>query len=269
MIYSPVLISFLAALALIFILILLQKRGVISKAMAVVLAFVLIVVGNYYYFAMKLPRQQHEARMAAAQQRFSELPVYRTLKEQQPSLYQKLDREYLAALDEGSSEEQALERLRPMLSDLLNQRISSASDEALHRYMAVSLEEMKTLRQQNAELCFKFLFPQVGGGVNTAEIFPADLRDREMQTMDYFLQNSRGAEQASDIERSRADLQKIVRSLYGKWGSALQTMNAPAEPGADKTKLCDMTIDLYQSVLALPVNNSAGVLRIILAGNAN
>lgn len=269
MIYYPAIISFLAALAVIFILILLQKRGVISKALAVMLAVVLIFAGNYYYFAMKVPRQQREARMTAAQQHFSALPVYRTLKAQQPSLYQKLDREYLAAIEEGSSEDQALERLRPMLSDLLNQRISSASDEALHRYMAVSLEEMQTLRQQNVELCFKFLFPQVSGGVNTAEILPAALRNKEMEAMDYFLQNSRGAEQSGNVESSRADLQKIVRTLYSKWGSALQTMNSPAEPGADKTKLCEMTIDLYQSVLALPVNNSAGVLRIILDGNAN
>ncbi|MFB9085919.1 hypothetical protein LU604_04395 [Erwinia tracheiphila] len=46
-------------------------------------------------------------------------------------------------------------------------------------------------------------------------------------------------------------------------------MNSPAEAGTNKVKLCEMTIDLYQSVLALLVDNSVGILRIILSSNDN
>jgi len=77
------------------------------------------------------------------------------------------------------------------------------------------------------------------------------------------------AKQPMDLGRSRADRQAQVGTLYGKWGNDLQSLNSPAEAGFDKSKLCDMTNDLYQSVLALPVNQSAGVLRIILDASAD
>lgn len=263
------LISFISGLLVVLFLAWLSKRGSLSKAKAVLLAFVLLFAGNLYYFGFVAPQQQQEARLAAAEQRLATLPVYRTIKDQQPALYQTLDQGFIRALREGNSEQQALERLRPMLSDLLNQRISYAGDRQLHDYMAVALEEMKVIRQKDSALCFKYLFPQVEGGVNTAEILPKALIDKEMASIDDFLLHSHGAQQQVDVAKGRAALQTIVRSLYGKWGSDLQTLNSPAEAGSDNGKLCDMTIDLYQSVLALPVNNSADVLRIILDGNAN
>ncbi|EXU74775.1 hypothetical protein ABW286_03205 [Erwinia papayae] len=263
------LIVFICGIAALLILILLHKRKKISTTLAVWLAIVLIAVSSTYYVAVRVPHQQHEARLNAAEHYFINLPLYRTLKVQQPSLYQKLHQQYLSAVATGESEAQALEHLRPMLADLLSQRISYASNEALYRYMQVSLEQMKALRQQNSELCFKFLFPQVSGGINTTESLPVELRKKEGEALDYFLQQSFGAEHTGNALQGREDLGNIVRSLYGRWGSDLQLINAPAETGADKTKLCEMTIDLYQSVLALPVNHSAEVLRIILDGNAN
>ncbi|WLS80078.1 hypothetical protein Q3V30_06240 [Erwinia pyri] len=262
------LISLTGGLAVVLLFTWLHKSGKISKTLAILLSFLLLFIGNFYYFGMVLPQQQRDERLAAAEQRLASLPVYRTIRTQQPGLYQKLDREFIHALQEGNSEKQALERLRPWLADLLNQRISYASNAQLYDYMSVALEEMKIIRQKNAELCFKYLFPQVEGGVNTADILPQPLIDKEMAVLDSFLLNSHGAEQPVDAASGRAELQVIVRSLYAKWGTALQTLNAPAEAGVDKAKLCDMTIDLYQSVLALPVNHSGEVLRIILDGNA-
>lgn len=262
------LISLLSGFAVILFLSWLNKRGKIGKGMAALVGFILLFAGNFYYFGCVAPQQQQQAQLAEAEQRLATMPVYRTLKNQQPGLYQKLHQEFMGALEEGSSEPQALERLRPMLAELLNQRISHAGNQQLHDYMAVALEEMKVFRQKDAGLCFKYLFPQIEGGVNTAEILPQALTDKEMATLDNFLLHSYGAEQPVNVAKGRADLQAIVRTLYSKWGSDLQTLNSPAEPGADKGKLCDMTIDLYQSVLALPVNNSAEVLRIILDSNA-
>lgn len=233
------------------------------------LVIIFITLANVYYFAVRIPQQQRAARLNAAQLHFATLPLYRTIKRQQPTLYPNLLNDYLAAVDRGESESQALAQLRPALVGLISQRISYASSEALNRYIEVLLEEINVLREENTTLCFKFLFPQVSGGIDMNATVPAALRVKEAAAMNYFMQHSLGAEQTGDVEQNRADLQNIVRELYKKWGSDLQLMNAPAEMGADKTKLCEMTIELYQYVLALPVNNSAGVLRIILDGNAS
>lgn len=254
----------LCAAALILLLSWLHKRGKIGRRSAAACGFTLLFIGNFVWFGVVAPWQQREARLAAAEQRLATMPVWRTIKVQQPALYQQLQQQFSTAIRQGLSEPHALEQLRPALSDLLNQRISYASDLQLHRVMQISLEEMKALRQKSAELCYRFLFPQINGGVDTSEVLSPALREREMIALDGLLAESRGAKQPLDVARSRTDLQTLVRALYGKWGSDLQALNAPAEAGVSKGKLCDMTIDLYQSVLALPVNQSAGVLRIML-----
>ena len=265
----PLAIAVICASLLIVFLFWLHKKGKISRLLAGICGFVLLFVASAIYFGAIAPQYQRQAERAAAEKRFAGMPGYRTIKVQQPELFQQLQQEFSAALQQGMTDQQALEMLRPALSDLINQRISYVNNAQLHSFMQISLEEMKLIRQKSAQLCYRFLFPQINGGINTSEVLPQALRDREMVALEAFLLQSRGAKQPMDITRSRADLQALVSTLYGKWGSDLQTLNSPAEAGVDKSKLCDMTIDLYQSVLALPVNQSAGVLRMILESSAD
>jgi len=266
---QPVLISSAIALVWLVVIALLVKRGSLGKIAALLLLILPLVAGNLYYFRWMAPQQAETARLDAAQLKLATLPVWRTIKVQQPALYRQASDELLNGLHSGLTEQQAFDRLRPLAADLLNQRINAAADDDLIGYMKVSLEEMKQLRQQSSDRCFRFLFPQVRGGVDIAELLPQTLVESEMQAMDRLLVNSRGGDRVVDLPRGRKQLQSVVRTLYVKWGSDLQTLNTPAEPGVDESKLCDMTIDLYQSVLALADKDSANVLRIIISGTGN
>ncbi len=237
--------------------------------MAVLLFALPLLVGNLYYYGWMAPRQQQQAAVAAAQDRLATLPVWRTLQKQQPALYRQANDQLLRDLAAGVPLPQAIDRLRPLSADLLNQRINAARDEDLLRYMHISLEEMKAMRQIGADACFRFLFPQVKGGINLSDVLPKTLTDSELLAMDTLFQHSDGADQPMDLAQGRVKLQGVVRTLYGRWGSDLQTLNTPAEAGVDEARLCDMTIDLYQSVLALPDKDSANVLRIIISGTGN
>ncbi|MEJ4045068.1 hypothetical protein [Erwinia sp. SLM-02] len=269
MISQPVMISAAIALVWLVVIALLVKRGSLGKISALLLLVVPLVAGNLYYFRWMAPQQAETARLDAAQQKLAMQPVWRTIKTQQPALYRQASDELLSGLHRGLTEQQAFDRLRPLAADLLNQRINSAADDDLTGYMKVSLEEMKQLRQQSADRCFRFLFPQVRGGVDIAELLPPSLVESEMQAMDRLLINSGGGDRVVDLPRGRKQLQSVVKTLYGKWGSDLQTLNTPAEAGVDESKLCDMTIDLYKSVLALADKDSANVLRIIISGTGN
>ncbi len=266
---QPVMISSAIALVWLVVIALLVKRGSLGKIAALLLLILPLVAGNLYYFRWLAPQQAETARLEAARQKLATLPVWRTIKIQQPALYRQASDKLQNALQAGLAEQQAFDRLRPLAAELLNQRINTAADEDLIGYMKISLEEMKQLRQQSADRCFRFLFPQVRGGVDIAELLPPSLIESEMQTMDRLLANSRGGDRTVDLPHGRKQLQSVVKKLYGKWGSDLQTLNTPAEPGVDESKLCDMTIDLYQSVLALADKDSANVLRIIISGTGN
>lgn len=267
---SPaILASLFSALVWLLVIGWLLKRQKLSKLTGALLLVLPLLLGNLYYYGWIAPRQQQEAALAAAQDSLAAQPVWRTLKEQQPTLYRQANDRLLSSLEAGVPLQQAIDRLRPLAADLLNQRINAARDEDLIRYMQISLEEMKAMREKGAAECFRFLFPQVKGGINISEVLPKPLTDSELLAMDTLFKHSNGADQPIDLKQGRVKLQGVVRTLYAKWGSDLQTLNTPAEAGVDEAKLCDMTIDLYQSVLALTDKDSANVLRIIISGTGN
>lgn len=248
----------------------LYRRGALGRVAGVLLAVIPLLAGNAYYYGLLQPEQRREAQLVAAQARLAALPAWRIIRVQQPDLFRQASQQLDDGLRGGLSEQQVLERLRPLAADLLNRRVNTARDDDLRRYVQVSLEQMIQLRNRGAEPCFRFLFPQVEGGVNLSQLLPQALMDSEMLAMDRLLANSRGPSPSlENAERARQQLQQVVRTLYGRWGSQLQMLNSPADPGANKALLCDMSVDLYQSVLALTGNDSASVLRIILSGTGS
>lgn len=269
MISHAILASLFSALVWLVVVGALFKRKKMASAVAILLFSVPLLVGNLYYYGWVSPAREKQAEITAAAAHLAKLPVWRTVKEQQPLLYRQAHDQLISNLEAGMPEPQAIEQLRPLVADLLNQRINAARDQDLIDYMQVSLEQMKQIRQRGPEQCFRFLFPQVKGGVNVSELVPKTLTDRELQAMDVLLKHSSGVEQTVDHKQGRVQLQAVVRQLYERWGSDLQTLNTPAEAGVNEAKLCDMTIDLYQSVLALTGKDSANVLRIIISGTGN
>lgn len=247
----------------------LWKGKKLSAPVAILLCLLPPLVGNLWYYRWIAPQRQQDTSIMAARTQLASFPVWRTIKQQQPALYQQASDELAGRLRAGVPLRQAVAQLRPLAAELLNQRINAARNEDLIAYMKISLEEMKLIRQRSPAQCFRFLFPQVKGGVNISELLPSALMERELMAMDRLLQHSDGNGQQIDLPRGRLQLQKVVQGLYNRWGGDLQMMNKPGEPGADETKLCDMTIDLYQSVLALTDKDSANVLRIIIGGKSH
>ncbi|QUG74883.1 hypothetical protein GKQ23_07715 [Erwinia sp. E602] len=261
-------VSLLSAAIWLLLVFWLLKRARISRIAALLLAVLPLLAGNLLFYGWLQPQQQRAVAIADAQARLATQPVWRIIKVQQPALWQQANEQLVSQLRAGVQEKQATDGLRPLMAELLNQRVNDARDEDLLRYMQVVLEEMQQFKQSGSGLCFRYLFPQVEGGVSVAEVLPAGLVAREMRAMDSLLANSQ-AGQPFDASLGRSQLQTVVAKLYSRWGSDLQTLNAPAEADVDRGKLCDMTIDLYQSVLALPGKDAASVLRIIISGTGS
>ncbi len=245
----------------------LVRRAKISRWLALLLVAVPLVAGNVVWLRWVQPQQQLAARVDAAQQQLATMLVYRTIKEQQPALYKQLNDELVNAVRDGEDADQAIAQLRPMLADLLNQRVGRAQDETVINYIQLSVRQMQSLRQISGELCFQFLFPQLSGEVNTIARLPAQLQQQDLQQIDALLVASTGPEIAVDLSAARKSMQGIVGTLYEKWGSKLQLLNAPTDVNVEHNDMCDMTIDLYSAILALPPKQAANVLRMMLGAS--
>jgi len=271
--HNPTLIpSAIALLVLLLLALLLVKKGKIGRLSAFLLVIIPLAAGNGFWFGWIYPQQKQQqlqaAKIADAQDLLAATPPYRTIRQQQPALYKQINDQFVAAVRAGTEPTKALGQLRPMVAELLNQRTGRADDDSIISYMRLSVSQMQNLRQQSGELCFKFLFPQIRGGVNSEEVLPQALLQQDRQQMDALLRGSEGPEKPVDIAQARQSLQSIVRKLYDKWGSDLQLLNSPTDSRVEPEKMCDMTIDLYSAVLALPGKQSANVLRMMLSAEA-
>lgn len=261
----------MALLVLSLLALLLVKKGKIGRLSALLLVIIPLAIGNGFWLGWVYPQQKQQqlqaANIAGAQEQLAATPPYRTIRQQQPALYKQINDQLVAAVRAGSDPTKAIGQLRPLVAELLNQRIGRADDDSIINYMRLSVSQMQNLRQQGGELCFKFLFPEIRGGVNSDELLPPSLQQQDRQQMEALLLASQGPEKPVDIAQARQSLQGIVRQLYDKWGSDLQLLNSPIASRIEPQKMCDMTIDLYSAVLALPGKQSANVLRMMLSAD--
>lgn len=252
----------LAAFTLLAIIIILLVRSTSLRVWQGVLLFLLpLLLANLLWFSWLHPRQERQALASEVSTQLSLAPGYRLLKIQEPALWQLLNRELLHKRLAGIPADQALGDMRGWLMDLVNQRLARASDEAILNYIRVSVEEMQALQQQEPQRCFRFLYPQVNGGVNLQQVLSPELNQRDGEALEALLQNSTGDELAVDQPQAQRDLQRVVENLYGKWGDKLQQLNMPADTAVDRSTMCAMSIDLYSGILALPDKQAANLLR--------
>ncbi|MEZ3499357.1 hypothetical protein [Pantoea sp. KPR_PJ] len=252
----------LAAFALLALLIVVLIKTTRLRAWQGVLLFLLpLLLANLLWFSWLKPQQQRVAQQQAAIDYLAQTPGYRVLQTQEPALWQLLVKELQHKVRSGEAPAQAVGELRGWLADVINQRLMRAPDAAVVNYVRVSVKAMQALGQRDPQLCFRFLFPQVSGGVNLATSLSPALNAQDAEAMEQLLLASRGADLPVDQPQAQQDLQRIVATLYRKWGDKLQQLNMPADAAVDRSSMCGMSVDLYSAILALPDKQAANLLR--------
>jgi hypothetical protein len=256
----------LAAFALLALIIVVLIRTTRLRAWQGVLLFLLpLLLANLLWFSWLKPQQQRAAQQQAAIDYLAQTPGYRVLQTQEPALWQLLVQELQHRLRRGETPQQAAGELRGWLADVINQRLMRAPDSAVVNYIRVSVSAMQALGQRDPQLCFRFLYPQVSGGVNLVNTLSPSLNAQDAAAMEQLLLASRGAEVPVDQPQAQRDLQRIVATLYKKWGDKLQQLNMPADTAVDRSSMCAMSVDLYSAILALPDKQAANLLRRMVA----
>lgn len=255
------LLTLAAFILLALIIVQLVRTTALRVWQGVVLFALPLIFANLLWFSWLHPRQTEQAQANQVAQQLSEAPGYRLLKVQEPELWRWLNRELLHKLQQGTTTEQALGDMRGWLTDVVNKRITRASDSAVIHYVQLSVEEMQALQQQSPQRCFRFLYPQVSGGINLQQVLSPELYQRDGQALEALLLSTQAADQEIDHAQAQRDLKQVVEQLYGKWGAKLQQLNLPADTAVDRSAMCAMSIDLYSAILALPARRAANLLR--------
>ncbi|WP_241609539.1 hypothetical protein [Rosenbergiella australiborealis] len=223
----------------------------------------LFAVGYGFYAATYKP---HQAVEQQAYERFTHLPGYRLIKQQDPELWHDLSETFRRSFAEDASFQKAVGEVRGQLTALVNLRIVKADDTTVTNYIAVAVQQMQALNNISAESCFRFLYPQVSGGVNIGVLLSPEMNDADQQALEALFTHSLGHDYPRDVAAAHASLSQVVSELYPQWGNQLQQLNQSEDLATDHQKLCIMSIDLYRTILKLPKPAAANLIRQMVVG---
>ncbi|CFR13712.1 topoisomerase IV subunit A subunit [Yersinia frederiksenii] len=246
----------------------LRNRNKLSTISAILWFIIPIVIGNIIYYQYNNPNWLRGNERTQIEQSLESFPVFQTLKQQEPALYTQLIDNFIKSKNAGHSEQQLIDEMKQSVAELTVQRIQRASDENVIDYMKIILEELRYYQANNRseKLCFKALFPQVSGGVNTTKVLPRELLDRDLDSVNRLFESSTGEVIKPKNQEYESKLNIVIEQMQQQYGDDLHMFSNPASADVDREKICDMAIDMYSEILKLPPNEAGAILRSMLGG---
>ncbi|AKL13866.1 TPA: topoisomerase II [Kluyvera intermedia] len=249
----------------------LRRKGKIGGITSAVIIAVAILVWNVSYRQYIAPWLQNsgESQMDVAFRAISSMPTYQVLREQEPQLLETIRTTAKNMEKEGKTPQQIIDYIQPQIIGVQMMRLQNAPDENVIAYMQINMEQTAAIQKVSDDNCFRFLFPAVKGGINPAKILPGDFLMKRMNIDAAMMRAAYGVNRHTVTDKERQDaqqhLQPIIALLVKKYGQDIEIMPDPRK-GVGKEKVaCDIVQDLWSNVLTLPQDQSAGMIRLIMA----
>lgn len=209
-----------------------------------------------------LPHIKDWYRSRDVETRLLAQPVYRVLSEHEPATFARLRDEYRRAAGDKSRLDVFTSIANSEISAVATRRIAHASQDTLLALMNDMLGNMQRLQQRPGDDCFRYLFPQIAGPPDTAKLFDPEAQQHTLGLMAEVIRTA--AEDPVPLP-APADVQgklgPIIDAVYAEFGADTQLLSHPEAAGADRTKVCAITISLYERVLKLPPADASALLR--------
>ncbi|WP_420898952.1 topoisomerase II [Leclercia adecarboxylata] len=195
----------------------------------------------------------------------SSMPVWQVIKEQEPEFRKKVQDEMLALQKAGKNEQQIIDTVQPKILHLQMARLQNAPDANVVEYMKINMEQTAAMQKVSDDSCYRFLYPEVKGGVNPMRLLDKDLMQRRMQADVDMMRAAAGPNKhtvtSQEIQQAETDVVPIIQKLTGKYGDDIELLQMPQKGKGKEKQSCDLVQDLWNNVLALPEPNAAGLIR--------
>ncbi|EHK0945364.1 topoisomerase II [Citrobacter farmeri] len=248
---------------------LMRKKGWVGKASGAVLMIVAIVAWNLFDVHYLIPREKAASGQTEEQQfdaALLQMPTFQVLKEQEPKFWLHLRTQALQLKNEGKTEQQIIDTIQPQVLQIQMSRLQQAPDSNVIDYMKINLEQIAAVQKKGDDECFRFLFPQVKGGINPMRLISQDILKRRMEGDATMMRAAYGVNKhtVTDAEKQQAmqDLQNVVPILVQRYGQDVQLMAEPQKGVGKEKVVCDLVQDMWVEVLKLPAAQAAGVIRL-------
>jgi hypothetical protein len=219
----------------------------------IVILLVVIVagaVGSYWY-------EGH-----SAESKLLEQPVYRVLRKHEPAVFDKLVDEYKLYAREETRRESFINLANSEISLVATRSLAHASQESVLALITDMIATAKRLQMQPNDACFRYWFPQVAGPADIAKYIDEAAQAHTLQLMGEVIRTA--AETPSPLPQAEAvkeNLANVINATYQQYGSDAQMIAHASDPHTDRTKVCAITISVYERIMSLPPADSGALLR--------
>ncbi len=231
-----------------------------KKGLRIAIAVVLGMVAAGWIYRDKSPNTEQQLDTA-----LSSMPVWQVIKEQEPEFRKKVQDEMLALQKAGKNEQQIIDTVQPKILHLQMARLQNAPDANVVEYMKINMEQTAAMQKVSDDNCYRFLYPEVKGGVNPMRLLDKDLMQHRMQADVDMMRAAAGPDKHTvtpqEIQQAETDVVPIIQKLTGKYGDDIELLQMPQKGKGKEKQSCDLVQDLWNNVLALPEPNAAGLIR--------
>jgi hypothetical protein len=188
------------------------------------------------------------------------------IKQNEPAAYDELWSKISVAIAQGSKLGDLQGVVRTYASRLIGKYLAVADADALLEMVGVTIDEIRAL-EADPNSCYALLNPKKAAAPLGATQVPAELTRREMEVGARIIASGATNPQAiPPIEEVQPALTATFARLSAKLGADVRVVSQFNDPAVDKAKLCRVTRELYEEIVAAPREQSVPELRVILAG---
>jgi hypothetical protein len=198
---------------------------------------------------------------------FAKIPLFSALKTYEPETYRSMLSEMRSGLQKGRSLAELREKVLPLVQSVFMQRMPYASNSAVRSFVALLLEQMDVLYSVDTVLCYDYICDQERvAKLDVTKYFSKELREKELLVIAEVIRSAATQKhrppQEKEIERQRAG---VLKSLARRYGDDVQMLADPELGKKNKAKMCQLTYELYETILGLPERESGPLLRFMYA----
>ena len=197
-----------------------------------------------------------------AQEALLEQPVYRVLQKHERMLFDDLANEYRLYLRDEVSREQFINFANAEISLVATRALAHASQDSLLALVGDMVATAKTLQTAKGDACFRYWFPKVAGPPDVAQLVDARAQARTLDLMGEVIRSA--AESPVPLpepEGVKENLAAVINATYDQFGTDAQMLAHAEDPRADRTKVCTITISVYERILRLPPREAGELVR--------
>jgi hypothetical protein len=219
----------------------------------VVIILIVIVagaVGAYWY-------EGYSAETALLKQ-----PVYRVLKKHEPGVYENLVNEYKVYARDEARRENFINLANSEISVAATRNLAHASAASVLALMKDMVATARRLQQVPGDTCFRYWFPQVLGPPDVAKYIDEKAQAHTLELMGEVIRSA--AESPAPLPPPgsvKDNLANVINSTYEKYGTDAQMIGHADDPRVDRSKVCTITISVYERILSLPPADSSALIR--------